>query len=119
MRIERLKRRSDFGRVAQMRMSCKRPGVSVQWAPTQQSVRVGFTASKRRVSVKAVYRNRAKRRLKAWVDNYLLKIAEVCGDFVFVATESTAILPYGQLASQCEEAVKKCIQKNHILASKL
>lgn len=118
MRIERLNRRSDFGRVAQARVYCRRPGVSVQWAPRAEGVRVGFTASKRRVSSKAVCRNRAKRRLRAWVDSYLLKIAEVCGDFVFVATDCTATLSYSQLARQCEEAVKGCIQKSHTLVLK-
>lgn len=117
MRIERLTKRSDFGRVAKLRITCRRPAVGVQWAPRDEGVRVGFTASKRHVSTKAVCRNRAKRRLRAWVDGYLSLLNE-SGDFVFIATSLTATIPYAQLVEQCKEAVKRCVQKGHTLASK-
>lgn len=80
---------------------------------SEVGVRVGFTASKRHVSNKAVYRNRAKRRLRAWADQHLNNL-EKTGDFVFIATALTATIPYAQLDEQCKEAVKKCLQKGRI-----
>lgn len=115
MRVDRLKRHSDFVRVARVRTSWRASAVRVQWAPSSFGARVGFTASKKFTAPQAVIRNRAKRRLRSWVDQNLLSISnEICGDFIFIATPLTAIISYAQLAEQCEEAVRQCLKKGRV-----
>ena len=109
-RIERLKRRSDFYRVAHEGFYARASAVSVKWFPSGD-LRVGFTVSKRHVSVKAVVRNRVKRRLRAWVDQYLPEVASIPGDFVFMARKPLADMPFDDLCQQCESVVKQCMVK--------
>lgn len=115
LRVARLKRRGDFSRVSKTRVVFHCLGVSVRWAPSNHCTRVGFTVSKRHVSHKAVERNRAKRRLRAWADTHLSLLKELEGDFVFIANKHTIVLPYIQLSEQCKEAVLKCFQKGTTL----
>ncbi len=75
MPLTRIKKRADYLRVAEAKTVTKTQTVIVQCRYLAKNtdqpleIRAGFTAS-RRVG-NAVYRNRAKRRLKAWVDQHL------------------------------------------------
>lgn len=69
--MKRLKRRSDFVRLTHKGSYRVKPAFSMQYLPNElDTVRVGFTASKK-LSKRAVDRNRAKRRLRAAADAWL------------------------------------------------
>ncbi len=120
MALARLKKRSEFLRVAQAKIVAKTPTMVIQCclaqAATDQNseVKVGFTAS-RRVG-NAIKRNRAKRRLRALVDKGLSqKISEVLGhtylpcDLVFIAVPMTVTADSQQLAKDFSVGVKRCL----------
>lgn len=132
--VKRLKKRSDFVRISREGVSSRAFAVSALLAASgdaSQGLRVGFTVSKRHVSPKAVVRNRVKRRLRAWADNFLLQTVlnqkanqnnanqhtelnieeHASGDFVFMARRALADMPFSELCRQCEDVVKQCIAK--------
>ena len=103
--LARLKRRADFLRVAGVRRKWVTPGVMLQVANAQPDARhpgpdgitiqIGFTAS-RKVG-NAVVRNRARRRLKAVVDEVMPLYAKPGLDYVLIARRDTATRPYALL----------------------
>ncbi|KZD06284.1 ribonuclease P protein component [Oceanibaculum pacificum] len=106
--IARLKNRADFLRVAGLRRKWAAPGVLLQVAPTPGDgplVRIGFTAS-RKVGG-AVVRNRARRRLRAIVDEVMPLNAKPGHDYVLIARRDTATRDYALLLDDLRQALKR------------
>ena len=111
--LVRLKTRADFLRVAAGRRRAARPGLVLQAAPHLPGdgaaiVRVGFTAS-RKVG-NAVVRNRAKRRLRAVAADVLARDGRQGTDYVLIARGGTGGLPYAELVSDLEAALRRIDQ---------
>lgn len=110
--IERLKRRAEFLRVAGARRKSVTPGLVLQIlrhpagadAPVK-AMRVGFTAS-RKVGI-AVERNRARRRLRAAVDQVMRLHAAPDNDYVLIARAATITRPFAALKGDLEAALKQ------------
>jgi ribonuclease P protein component len=116
-RLDRLKQRRDFLRVAAGKRKFVTPGLILQAAllaaTTAQStasaasdrVRVGFTASKKIGN--AVARNRAKRRLRAAAQQVLASHAALAHDYVVIARNETIDRPYTSLLRDLEQGLKR------------
>ncbi|MEQ8389211.1 MAG: ribonuclease P protein component [Alphaproteobacteria bacterium] len=109
-RLQRLKNRSDFQRVARARHRAVRDGLILQAAPAPPGLppgttRIGFTAS-RRVG-NAVTRNRARRRLKAVVDSVLRPHGAPGHDYVLIARRDTPARPFGALEKDLAQALRR------------
>jgi ribonuclease P protein component len=130
--IGRLKRRSEFLRVAALRCKWATPGLILQAAPAAASpptapssdahglpalgsvmpaaLRVGFTCSKKVGN--AVARNRAKRRLRA-AAAAILPVHAVPGyDYVLIGRQETLRRPYALLLQDLQTALKR-VCANH------
>lgn len=106
-----LKKRSEFLFVREGRYQA-RGGIVIQARknPDHNSVRVGFTTTKKIGN--AVVRNRAKRRLRA-ISQELLPTLGLSGtDYVFIARDSTAKRPYQALLNDAQQALVK-LSKQH------
>ena len=124
-RIARLKRRSEFLRVAGARRKWAAPGLVLQArrhepgeatpdatpgdaAPPDAEVgalRIGFTAS-RKVGI-AVERNRARRRLRAAAAEIMPRHALPGHDYVLIARAETAARPWKALLADLETALRR------------
>src|SRR5688572_1790656 len=90
----RLKRRSDFLRVAGTGKKWISPSVIVQCdTGSGEGVRFGLTATKK--TGNAVVRNRIRRRLRAAANKVLLDINNT--DVVLIGRTATATCPFDQL----------------------
>ena len=109
VRLNRLKNRRDFLRVAAGRARAARPGLILQAAPRPEAgeaaPRVGFTASKRVGN--AVARNRAKRRLRAAAASVLAQRGKPGTDYVLIARGETGTRPYLELLADLEGALRQ------------
>lgn len=111
--VARLKRRSEFLRVAQSRRKWVAPGLVLQvWcrgadgsAEGDAAVRVGFTVS-RKVG-NAVARNRARRRLRAAADRVIADHAKAGHDFVLIGRAATLKRPFAALLDDLETAMRR------------
>ncbi len=115
--VERLKRRAEFVALSRAKRSTAQPGLVLQaskrralsLAPapgvSDAAVRVGFTASKKVGG--AVQRNRAKRRLRALVDDVLTPHAKRGVDYVVIARAGTLNRRYADLQVDMEKAMKR------------
>jgi len=106
--VGRLKRRSEFLRVARARRSIATRGLVLQACRRpagEEGIRVGFTASKKVGG--AVQRNRARRRLKAAVDSVLPLHALRDHDYVVIARAATAGRPFQDLLLDLSSALKR------------
>lgn len=112
--LGRLKRRPEFLAVAGTRRKWVAPGLILQVrrhderqrpAPGEPAVRVGFTAS-RKVGG-AVQRNRAKRRLRAVVQEVLPALAAPGHDFVVIARAQTLVRDFTMLKDDLETGLKR------------
>ena len=112
--LVRLKKRSEFLRVASTQMKKVTPGLILQGRNhTSQeikskkiaNVRFGFTVSKKVGN--AVARNRAKRRLKAAVQFIPTNKAPSNVDFVIIGRQNTLKRPFSELVSDLEKALLK------------
>jgi ribonuclease P protein component len=120
--IDRLKKRSEFLAVAAANRRWTMPGLVLQARPipTPQDktdspdapvasgaarLRVGFTATKKIGN--AVKRNRARRRLRAAVDEVLRDTGAAGADLVVVARQGTIGRPYGDLKDDLRAALKR------------
>ncbi|OFX09719.1 MAG: ribonuclease P protein component [Alphaproteobacteria bacterium RIFOXYD12_FULL_60_8] len=110
--LERLKRRSDFLRVAATRLKWVAPGLILQMAPTPAEVqtsdptaRLGFTVSKKVGN--AVHRNRARRRLKALASQVMPGTALMGRDYVLIGRVETITRPYDLLLQDLQTALKR------------
>ncbi len=110
-RLERLKVRRDFLRIASGRRKWAAPGLILQVAETPGAgeppsvSRVGFTASKKVGN--AVSRNRARRRLKAAAAEMLPKHAREGHDFVLIARMETIDRPYHLLLDDLATSLRR------------
>jgi ribonuclease P protein component len=111
--VGRLKRRAEFLRVAGAGRKSVTPGLILQVAPRVEPAaspegcapRVGFTAS-RKVGI-AVERNRARRRLRAAVDQVMALHAAPDRDYVLIARAGTAKRPFAALLGDLEAALRQ------------
>jgi len=109
-RLDRLKKRSDFLRVAALRRKWAAPGLILQAAPgtgesQADSLRVGFTVSKKVGN--SVCRNRARRRLKAAVGEVFPARANAGIDYVVIGRRETLERPYSLLLQDLLAALKR------------
>lgn len=122
--LKKLKKRTQFVQIAKARFFIKTQNVWIQYLPASQTcllekdnhnndcLFVGYTAS-RKVGG-AVSRNRAKRRLREIVRQYLNPIYKnkmSSGAFVFIALPNTVSCAFADLARDIDYGVKKCIKK--------
>jgi ribonuclease P protein component len=118
-RLDRLKKRADFLRVAALRRKWAAPGLILQAAPAPgtelqaDSLRVGFTVSKKVGN--SVCRNRARRRLKAAVAEIFPAHAGSGLDYVVIGRKETLERPYSLLLQDLLAALKRvgALQKTH------
>ncbi len=109
--LVRLLKRADFLRVAGNRLKWAAPGLILQAAPTppgqvrDMRARVGFTTSKK-VGI-AVERNRARRRLRAAVDEVFPSEASTGWDYVVIGRRETIERPYSLLLQDLRTALKR------------
>jgi ribonuclease P protein component len=113
--LPRLKRRAEFLRIAGVGRKSVTPGLILQVAPRAAAtanakielpaLRVGFTAS-RKVGI-AVERNRARRRLRAAVEQVMPLHAAPEHDYVLVARAQTARRPFAALKGDLETALRQ------------
>jgi len=112
--VPRLKRRSEFLRVAGAKRKWVAPGLIVQVHERAQAVgdggggapvRVGFTAS-RKVG-NAVARNRVRRRLRAVADMVLPRHAKAGRDYVIIGRTATLRRPFNALVGDMAVALKR------------
>ncbi len=98
--------RADFLRTAAGKRRTT-PAFIVQYiprAPEAKAVRIGFTAS-RKVG-NAVVRNRAKRRLRALVDN-VISTCDPALDYVLVARPEAAVRDFALMEQELRQALRK------------
>lgn len=115
-KIEIIKQRADFlrasrarkvampGLVLQMRERSSEGGNS-ETASDPASARVGYTASKKVGN--AVRRNRARRRLRAAVNDVLCGQAKPGRDYVLIARGETGTRPYDALCRDVATALER------------
>ncbi|MCR6629958.1 MAG: ribonuclease P protein component [Magnetospirillum sp.] len=126
--LARLKKRADFLRVAGQRKKWAAPGLILQAAPLPSEpadapseagaprvgfrcsggveiIRVGFTTSKKVGN--AVARNRARRRLRAAVDEIFPALARPGLDYVVIGRQETVARPYSLLLQDLRTALKR------------
>jgi ribonuclease P protein component len=111
MAVGRLKRRQDFLRVAGAQRKCATPSLVLQARPAPEAApaggqpRVGFTASRKIGG--AVQRNRARRRLRAAVDQVMPAHAAPDHDYVVIARAGTLTRNFSALIGDLEAALRR------------
>jgi len=103
--MQRLRKRADFLRAAKGAKQVS-PGFVLQARRRDEdepAVRVGFTAS-RKIG-RAVRRNRARRRLKEIARLALAPRARPGHDYVLIARQATAEMPFAALLADVERAL--------------
>jgi ribonuclease P protein component len=110
-KLETLKIRADFLRVATAGRRSAGPSLVLQAAPRPEElgdaarIRVGYTAS-RKVG-NAVIRNRAKRRMRAAAARVLPVYGRPGTDYVLIARASAADRPFSDLITDLEAALRR------------
>lgn len=97
IKLDRLKKRSDFLYVQGKDTKWVSKGMVLQAAPNREGItRAGFTVTKR-ISKKAVVRNRIKRRLRAVAADILPFYAAEGYDYILVGRADSYDRPYNVL----------------------
>lgn len=111
--LDRLKKRSDFLRVqgSGQKWVSKSLVLHILPNPDHESVRCGFTATKR-LSKRAVDRNRMKRRLRAAAADVMALQAKKGVDYVLVARAETPARSYDEI----KRDLRWCLQRTGYLA---
>lgn len=109
MALGRLKHRAEFLKVAGARRKWAAPGLVLQAARQDAGgkvdIRVGYTAS-RKVG-NAVARNRARRRLRAAVDEVMPRYAKPGIDYVVIARRETVRRPFSALVGDLRHGLER------------
>lgn len=108
VRIERLKERRDFLRVASRGAKAAMPGLVLQAAKSPgktETIRLGFTVSKK--VGKAVTRNRARRRLREAAREILPSRGVPGMDYVIIGRGAAVDRPYEALKSDLARALDR------------
>ena len=111
--LVRLKRRVEFIRIARSGQGHVTPGLVLQVArqdkanadPLEQTLGIGFTASKKVGN--SVARNRVKRRLRAAVQEVMHLRAAANQDYVVIGRAATADRPFGDLKADLITALDR------------
>lgn len=110
--IHRLKKRAAFLRVAQTEKKAVTSNFVLQSMDSPEGalagaleLRVGFTASKKVGN--AVMRNRAKRRLRAAVNELFPRYALAGKDYVLIARKNCLVSRYADILKDLRYALKK------------
>ena len=111
--LVRLKRHAEFIRIAQSGWGHVAPGLVLQVArrdkakadPSEQTLIIGFTASKKVGN--AVARNRVKRRLRAAVQEVMPLHAAANQDYVVIGRAATVDRPFGDLKADLITALDR------------
>ncbi|MEQ8287438.1 ribonuclease P protein component [Thalassospira sp.] len=115
--VERLKKRTEFLRVAGTRrkwvtqglilQGAPRPGIKpdTEYAGEDQLVRVGFTVTKK--VGKAVVRNRVRRRLRAVAEQLMSEHALPGWDYVVIGRNQTIDRPFEKLIDDMRFALRR------------
>ncbi len=113
VRIARLKRRSEFLRVARAGRKWATPGLVLQAAErccaADGEFRVGFTASRKVGS--AVVRNRVRRRLRAAVEEVMPSRARAGHDYVVIARRGALRRRFADLLGDLQTALDRVAEK--------
>ncbi|MEZ5758398.1 MAG: ribonuclease P protein component [Emcibacteraceae bacterium] len=108
-KIETLKKRSDFLRVAETRKKWISPAIILQVAKQKDNVsdkiRVGYTASKKVGN--AVLRNRAKRRMREAAQLVMSENGVKNHDYVLIARKEITERPYIELIRDLKWSLKR------------
>lgn len=108
LKIETLKKRSDFLRIAGANQKWVTPAMIVQTCeklPGEDIIRVGYTASKKVGN--AVRRNRAKRRLREAVKLVMSRSAVKGHDYVLIARKEIAEIKFNDLIRDLKWALRR------------
>jgi len=113
--LDRLQKRSDFLHIQAkgQRWTSKSFIFQALENTTPDKMRVGFTVSKK-VSTKAVDRNRTKRRLRAVAADILPRYARPGVDYVLIGRKETAERSYDDL----KRDLRWCLEKTGFSVSK-
>jgi len=110
--ITRLKRRSDFLRVARRGQKWAAPGFVLQShrrkdaeSRSRDGIRIGFTVTKKVGN--AVIRNRTRRRLKAAAVDVMAAHGQDLTDYVLIGRAGTLKRPYALLVADLETAMQR------------
>ena len=109
LKINKIKKRHDFLRVAAGQRKWITPAMIVQFESIPDNeifeLRVGYTASKRVGN--AVIRSRAKRRMREVARQVLGKFAHVGYDYVIIARREIINYPFNELIRDLKWALKR------------
>lgn len=109
IKIDRLKKRSDFLRLQQSGTKWIAKSMIVQCAPTAGGdLRVGFTVTKKTFP-RAVDRNRVRRRLKAATQQAFLASGQAGYDYVVIGRTDALVKDFTGLVSD----LAWCLRKLH------
>lgn len=109
--MERMRKRADFLHAAKGDYQI-RPGLVLQARrqPDQETIRIGFTTSKKVGN--AVERNRARRRLRALADEIMPDRARAGYDYVLIGRKNTLTRTFDDLRQDLQQALSQ-IHKPH------
>jgi ribonuclease P protein component len=105
---ESFQHRTDFLRLAAKGRKIARPGFVLQALKGDQTLRVGYTATKKIGN--AVARNRARRRLKEAARLALAEMQVEGMEFVFICRQETGTMPFAALQASLKAALAEAVK---------